>query len=135
MAARISAAQVLLAEMPGGKSPCPLLVDPITDEANIAYGGRPERLYIVKEGRVAYEGAVGPYGYDLVDMEASLKKLVCNNWLRIEEGMKEDTEKRGTMTSSADAAIVAVAEKSIFKIAFMLNFHSEVRFLLTSRLG
>jgi type I thyroxine 5'-deiodinase len=42
----------------------PMLVDPIENPANQVYAGWPERLYVVDEqGRIAYKGDPGPFGY------------------------------------------------------------------------
>lgn len=53
---------------------CPVLVDLLTDEANKAYGGMPERLYIVQDGVIVYKGNQGPFGYKLREVEEWLKK-------------------------------------------------------------
>ena len=43
----------------------PTLIDTMDDEADHAYRGWPERLYVLStEGRVAYQGRKGPYGFD-----------------------------------------------------------------------
>lgn len=57
---RLNAARKLSAmeDLPG-----PFLVDSIQDEASIAFGSFPDRLYIVHQGKVAYQGGVGPHGY------------------------------------------------------------------------
>jgi len=54
----------------------PVVVDDMEDSSNIAYGARPERLFIVKNGKIAYEGGIGPFHYDLHDMETNLKRLL-----------------------------------------------------------
>lgn len=42
----------------------PLLVDPLDNRADALYAGWPERLYVVGEdGRIAYKGETGPFGY------------------------------------------------------------------------
>ncbi len=45
----------------------------MTNTAGIAYSGFPERLFVVLDGVVMYEGECGPYGYDL---DAAKKVLV-----------------------------------------------------------
>lgn len=40
--------------------PVQILVDTMEDNANIAYGALPERLYAIEEGKVAYVGGQGP---------------------------------------------------------------------------
>lgn len=51
----------------------PLAVDPITNPANAAYAGWPERFYIVDEqGAIVYKGKPGPFGYHPEEVEAWL---------------------------------------------------------------
>lgn len=52
---------------------CPVLIDSFTDDTNKAYNGLPERLYIVQDGVIVYQGAQGPFGYKLKEVEAWLK--------------------------------------------------------------
>jgi len=54
----------------------PVVVDNMEDGNNLGYGARPERLFIVENGKIAYEGAIGPFGYDLEEMEGALKSLL-----------------------------------------------------------
>ena len=42
-----------------------IVVDNMNGDANSIYGGRPERLVIIYENRIAYEGKRGPQGYSL----------------------------------------------------------------------
>ena len=43
----------------------PVVVDDIDDKIASAYGALPDRLYLIaKGGRVAYQGAPGPWGFD-----------------------------------------------------------------------
>ena len=64
---------------------CPLLVDPIDNKANLLYNAYPEKLYIIKEGKVAFHTKQGPVYYDV--------KLV-DDWLQKEfpshKGTKSD---------------------------------------------
>ena len=60
MEARFGAAQHLVdLETPL----CPVLVDPMFNPLTTAYAALPERLFIVQDGIVAYEGGVGPFDY------------------------------------------------------------------------
>jgi type I thyroxine 5'-deiodinase len=53
----------------------PLLVDPIEDPADAVYAGWPERLYVIGEdGRIAYKGEPGPFGYHPEEVEAWLEQ-------------------------------------------------------------
>ena len=48
----------------------PVLVDPMDNRADAAYAGWPERFYIVDEnGRIAYKGKPGPFGYRPEEVE------------------------------------------------------------------
>jgi type I thyroxine 5'-deiodinase len=51
-----------------------LLVDPMDNPANLLYAGWPERFYIVGvDGRIAYKGKPGPFGYHPEEVEAWLQ--------------------------------------------------------------
>ncbi len=45
--------------------PCPFLVDNMDDEASWVFDAVPERLYVVLNGRVAFQGGKGPAFFDL----------------------------------------------------------------------
>ncbi len=55
--------------------PCPLLVDTMQNEATALFRASPERLAILKEGKVVYEGKRGPLGYSLKDIRNYLRKV------------------------------------------------------------
>jgi hypothetical protein len=43
----------------------PILLDDVDDEVAVAYGGWPDRLYLVgRDGRVAFQGGEGPFGFE-----------------------------------------------------------------------
>jgi hypothetical protein len=49
----------------------PMYVDHVTNPADELYAGWPERLYVIDEqGRIAYKGAPGPFGYEPDEVEA-----------------------------------------------------------------
>jgi len=51
----------------------PLLVDGMENQVDWVYAGWPERLYIVgTDGRIAYKGATGPFGFHPEEVEAWL---------------------------------------------------------------
>jgi alkylhydroperoxidase family enzyme len=51
----------------------PVLVDEIDDRVGHAYSGMPDRLYVIdREGKVAYKGGRGPFGFKPGEMEQSL---------------------------------------------------------------
>jgi len=72
MEERIEAAGGLLSleTLPG-----PLLVDNMNNDACISYGSFPDRLYIILEGRVVYQGGVGPHGYIPREVELWLEQF------------------------------------------------------------
>jgi hypothetical protein len=43
----------------------PILVDDVDDSVALAYGGWPDRLYLIgRDGRVAFQGGRGPDGFE-----------------------------------------------------------------------
>lgn len=55
----------------------PALVDDMSNTAQKAYAGWPDRLYVIdKDGKVSYKGDLGPAGFKPADAEAALKKLL-----------------------------------------------------------
>lgn len=52
----------------------PALVDDMDDTANEAYAGWPDRLYLIgRDGRVAYHGGRGPFGFSPDELEAAIE--------------------------------------------------------------
>jgi len=72
LAERLTAANQLLQleTLPG-----PLLVDNMENEASKSYGSFPDRLYIVLNGKIVYQGGVGPHGYNTADIESWLSSF------------------------------------------------------------
>ena len=57
----------------------PLLVDTIDDQVNRAYSGFPDRLYLIdRQGKVAYKGGRGPFGYKPRQLEQNLLMLLLD---------------------------------------------------------
>jgi hypothetical protein len=57
----------------------PLLVDEIDDRVGHAYSGMPDRLYVIdRDGRVAYKGGRGPFGFKPGEMEQALLLLLLD---------------------------------------------------------
>ena len=51
----------------------PVAVDGIDDAVALAYGGWPDRLYLVgHDGRIAYQGGEGPFGFDPAELAAAV---------------------------------------------------------------
>lgn len=61
---RLSAAQLMRQEAPC----CPVVVDGMENSSNAAYGAYFDRLYIVQEGKVVYQGGRGPEGYRITEL-------------------------------------------------------------------
>jgi Iodothyronine deiodinase len=50
-------------------------VDDLDDGAALAYGGWPDRLYLIgRDGRVAYQGGEGPFGFTPAELEAAIRR-------------------------------------------------------------
>ncbi len=55
----------------------PTLVDGVDDKVGKAYKGWPDRLYIVgKDGKIAYRGGPGPFGFQPAEMETRLRAIL-----------------------------------------------------------
>ena len=60
-------------------APMPALIDGVDDAVNQAYSAWPDRLYLIDfDGKVAYKGGPGPFGFSPDDLEAAI---------RVEEGL------------------------------------------------
>jgi type I thyroxine 5'-deiodinase len=58
----------------------PLFVDRMDDGANALYAGWPERFYVIDEnGRIAYKGKPGPFGYRPEEVERWLTARFGNS--------------------------------------------------------
>lgn len=68
---RLSAARILLQKEPQ----CPVVVDEMNNIAAVKYGALPERLYVLQAGKVVYKGAIGPWGYDPMEVRSFLEKM------------------------------------------------------------
>uniref|UniRef100_A0A4X2K483 Iodothyronine deiodinase n=1 Tax=Vombatus ursinus TaxID=29139 RepID=A0A4X2K483_VOMUR len=61
---RLRAARLLQEGAPG----CLLAVDTMDNASSAAYGAYSERLYIIQEARVMYQGGRGPEGYKISEL-------------------------------------------------------------------
>jgi len=71
---RLKAASTLRKQAGQALEGCKILVDPMDDRANLSYAALPERLYIVQDGQVVYQGGLGPFDYKISEVETFLKK-------------------------------------------------------------
>lgn len=57
-----------------------MVVDGIDNRVGTAYAAVPDRLYVIdRQGRVAYQGAPGPFGFNPSEMEQSLHLLLLDD--------------------------------------------------------
>jgi alkylhydroperoxidase family enzyme len=57
----------------------PLVIDAMDDPVGHLYSGMPDRLYIIdRDGRIAYKGGRGPFGFKSGEMEQSLLMLLMD---------------------------------------------------------
>ncbi|KAG7224167.1 hypothetical protein INR49_019902 [Caranx melampygus] len=61
---RLNAAQLMHLEVPG----CVVVVDSMENSSNAAYGAYFDRLYILQEGKIVYQGGRGPEGYRISEL-------------------------------------------------------------------
>lgn len=67
---RTEVAQACVARMRIG---IPVLIDGIDNAVASAYGGWPDRLYLVgRDGRIAFQGGEGPFGFKPRELEAAI---------------------------------------------------------------
>jgi Iodothyronine deiodinase len=53
----------------------PVVADDIGDEVTRRYGGWPDRLYLIgRDGRIAYQGSPGPFGFRPDELEAAIER-------------------------------------------------------------
>ena len=71
--ARLQAANLILDDEEL-RPPGTFLIDIMDNEADLLYGGMPERLYIILDGVIVYAGRKGPVGYNLNDVRKWLEK-------------------------------------------------------------
>lgn len=52
----------------------PVLIDELDNEVARQYGGWPDRLYLIgQDGRIAFQGAAGPFGFKPEDLEEAIR--------------------------------------------------------------
>lgn len=53
----------------------PTVVDGLDNAVASAYGGWPDRLYLVaRDGRIAYQGGEGPFGFKPQELERAIER-------------------------------------------------------------
>lgn len=53
----------------------PMAVDGVDNAVASAYGGWPDRLYLVgRDGRIAYQGGEGPFGFKPDELERAIER-------------------------------------------------------------
>jgi len=72
---RVKAANTLKEKAGDSLKDCTILVDSMDDCANLAYAAYPERIYVVHEGNITYEGGLGPFFYNIDEVDEFLSKL------------------------------------------------------------
>lgn len=74
LTARLQAAACLASTFEiNSESAMRITVDAMDNNAMLAYGATPDRLYILRGDMCVYAGAPGPYGYDLSEVERWLQ--------------------------------------------------------------
>jgi len=75
MEERVDAAKQLEDAMEGDDNI--IVVDTMENLACDSYAALPERLYIVLNSMIVLEGGVGPFGYNLAEIETYLETFSC----------------------------------------------------------
>jgi Iodothyronine deiodinase len=53
----------------------PTVVDGLDNATAAAYGGWPDRLYLIgRDGRIAYQGGEGPFGFKPRELEQAIER-------------------------------------------------------------
>lgn len=56
----------------------PVVIDPIDDRLASAYGALPDRLYLIgTDGRIAFQGEPGPWGFEPDALEAAITGVLA----------------------------------------------------------
>src|SRR5262245_60553692 len=81
--------------------PMPLLVDRMDDPVGKAYSGMPDRLYLIdRDGRVAYKGGRGPFGYKPGEMQQAIIMLLLDD-----PGIRREDPGQASIPLAGDAFI------------------------------
>lgn len=53
------------------------VIDGVDNAAASAYGGWPDRLYLIgSDGRIAYQGGQGPFGFKPEELERAIEQML-----------------------------------------------------------
>ena len=70
---RVGIAQTMCSDL---KISIPTLIDGVDNKVGSAYSGFPDRMYLVgTDGKIAYKGARGPFGFKPSELENAIKKI------------------------------------------------------------
>jgi hypothetical protein len=82
----------------------PLLVDSIDDRVGRAYSGFPDRLYLIdRDGRVAYKGGRGPFGYRPRELEQTLVLMLLDEAIAAAQAAAQVPAKEVNPADSPDS--------------------------------
>ena len=57
----------------------PMAVDGLDNAVASAYGGWPDRLYLLRrDGRIVYQGGEGPFGFKPAELEQAIETLLAS---------------------------------------------------------
>jgi len=57
----------------------PIAIDGVDNAVTSAYGGWPDRLYLIDaDGRIAFQGGEGPFGFLPHELEAAIERLLMS---------------------------------------------------------
>ena len=71
---RAAAASSCLSDL---KITIPTLLDDMQDSLATAYAAHPDRLFIIgANGKIAYSGEKGPWGFDAADMQKAFQQII-----------------------------------------------------------
>ena len=78
------------------KLPMTTVVDKIDDKVGKAYGGIPDRLYLVdKEGLISYAGGRGPQGFKPDELEDAIREELGMKPIKRKRKAHEERQRRG----------------------------------------
>lgn len=68
---RIAAAEMFAKQI--ADIPVPVLTDNMGNTASLKYASEPDRLYVIANGKVVYQGGKGPFGYKVDELREFLE--------------------------------------------------------------